>query len=123
MSILAQQVVTTQAVTSGGRHTAGLVRSVPLGSGGRYPVNALSSPSDSPAFEPRIGRSVSIDQASQLLGVSRRTVYNWIRAGRLQTIRTIGGSQRVVIESLRDCLSGHTRSAGPLVSDPVWSGV
>jgi excisionase family DNA binding protein len=53
-----------------------------------------------PAAEPRIGRSVSIDQAAELLGVSRRTVYNRIRDGRLLTIRTLGGSQRVLIESL-----------------------
>ena len=50
--------------------------------------------------EPRIGRSVSIDQAAVLLNVSRRTIYNRIRDGRLQTIRTIGGSQRVLVESL-----------------------
>jgi excisionase family DNA binding protein len=52
------------------------------------------------ASEPRLGRSVSIDQAAQLLNVSRRTIYNRIREGRLQTIRTIGGSQRVLVESL-----------------------
>jgi excisionase family DNA binding protein len=51
-------------------------------------------------FEPRIGRSVSLDHAAQLLGVSRRTIYNRIRDGRLQTIRTLGGSQRVLLESV-----------------------
>ena len=51
-------------------------------------------------LEPRIGRSVSLDHAAQLLGVSRRTIYNRIRDGRLQTIRTLGGSQRVLIESV-----------------------
>lgn len=51
-------------------------------------------------FEPRLGRSVSIEQAAQLLGVSRRTVYNRIRDGKLQTIRTMGGSQRVLLTSL-----------------------
>ncbi len=49
-------------------------------------------------FVPRIGRSVSLDHAAERLGVSRRTIYNWIREGRLQTIRTLGGSQRVVID-------------------------
>jgi len=44
--------------------------------------------------EPRIGRSISLDHAAQVLGVSRRTIYNRIREGRLQTIRTLGGSQR-----------------------------
>jgi excisionase family DNA binding protein len=51
-------------------------------------------------FEPRIGRSVSLDHAADLLGVSRRTIYNRIREGRLQTIRTLGGSQRVLLESV-----------------------
>jgi len=58
--------------------------------------------SDSAVMEPRLGRSVSIDQAAQLLNVSRRTIYNRIREGRLQTIRTLGGSQRVLVESLHD---------------------
>jgi excisionase family DNA binding protein len=50
--------------------------------------------------EPRIGRSISLDHAAELLGVSRRTIYNRIREGRLQTIRTLGGSQRVLLESV-----------------------
>jgi excisionase family DNA binding protein len=53
-------------------------------------------------IEPRIGRSVSLDHAAELLGVSRRTIYNRIREGRLQTIRTIGGSQRVLIDSMSE---------------------
>jgi len=56
-------------------------------------------------FEPRIGRSVSLDHAAELLGVSRRTIYNRIRDGRLQTIRTLGGSQRVLLESVQDNLT------------------
>ena len=52
--------------------------------------------------EPRIGRSVSLDHAAELLGVSRRTIYNRIRDGRLQTIRTLGGSQRVLLDSVQD---------------------
>ena len=52
------------------------------------------------AFEPRLGRSVTIDQAAELLGVSRRTIYNRIRDGRLRTIRTLGVSQRVLMQSL-----------------------
>ena len=51
-------------------------------------------------FQPRIGRSVSLDHAAQLLGVSRRTIYNRIREGRLRTIRTLGGSQRVLLDSV-----------------------
>ena len=51
-------------------------------------------------FQPRVGRSVSIEQAAALLGVSRRTVYYRIRDGRLRTIRTLGGSQRVLMDSV-----------------------
>jgi len=51
-------------------------------------------------FGPRIGRSVSLDHAAEMLGVSRRTIYNRIREGRLQTIRTLGGSQRVLVDSV-----------------------
>jgi excisionase family DNA binding protein len=58
--------------------------------------------SDLPTTEPRLGRSVSIDQAATMLNLSRRTIYNRIRDGRLQTIRTLGGSQRVLVESLHD---------------------
>jgi excisionase family DNA binding protein len=43
---------------------------------------------------------VTIDQAASLLGVSRRTVYYRIREGRLRTVRTLGGSQRVLVDSV-----------------------
>ena len=67
-----------------------------------------------PGFVPRIGRSVSLDHAAQLLGVSRRTIYNRIREGRLQTIRTLGGSQRVLLDSVHDdgSYSGDTSPHG-----------
>lgn len=51
---------------------------------------------------PLLGRSVSIDQAARLLNVSRRTIYNRIREGRLRTVRTLGGSQRVLVDSLQE---------------------
>lgn len=53
-------------------------------------------------FQPQVGRSVSIEQAAQLLAVSRRTVYYRIRDGRLRTIRTLGGSQRVLMDSVEE---------------------
>ena len=55
---------------------------------------------ETPSPELRHVRSVSIKQAGRLLQVSRRTVYYRIRQGRLRTIRTLGGSQRVLVESL-----------------------
>ena len=63
---------------------------------------AATFPIESAHTGPRLGRSVSIDQAAQLLNVSRRTIYNRIRDGRLATIRTIGGSQRVLLDSLHE---------------------
>lgn len=59
-----------------------------------------STPGQGAGLGPRIGRSVSLDHAAVLLGVSRRTIYNRIREGRLQTVRTPGGSQRVLVESV-----------------------
>jgi excisionase family DNA binding protein len=54
---------------------------------------------------PQLGRSVSIDQAAALLNMSRRTIYNRIKDGRLQTVRTLGGSQRVLVESLDEAVA------------------
>ena len=49
-------------------------------------------------------RSFLIDDAAQLLGVSRRTIYYRIREGRLRTIRTRCGSQRVLVSSIETLL-------------------
>ena len=40
-------------------------------------------------------------QASQALRISRRTLYYWIKEGRLRTVRTSMGSQRVLMESVQ----------------------
>ena len=45
-------------------------------------------------------RSVSIAAACALVGVCRRTLYNWIASGRVQTKRTAGGQQRVYVDTL-----------------------
>ena len=49
-------------------------------------------------------RSLLIEDAAVLLGVSRRTVYYRIRQGRLDTVRTLGGSQRVLLGSIEQLL-------------------
>ena len=54
-------------------------------------------------------RSVLIPDAAELLGVSRRTVYYRIRAGTLKTVRTLGGSQRVLMESIEAELRAERR--------------
>jgi excisionase family DNA binding protein len=63
---------------------------------------------------PHRERSVLIPEAAGVLGVSRRTVYYRIREGRLQTIRTRGGSQRVLWSSIEALL----RSMRPALSEP-----
>lgn len=52
-------------------------------------------------FVPGLARSISLVQASGILKVSRRTLYYWIKQGRIQTIRTALGSQRVLVDSVR----------------------
>ncbi|HEX7486505.1 MAG TPA: helix-turn-helix domain-containing protein [Vicinamibacterales bacterium] len=68
------------------------------------------------------GKSVFIEQAMQMLGVSKRTVYYWIRQGRLRTIRTRGGSQRVLLASIRDLVNGQAPTAARPVSSEALTG-
>ena len=69
-------------------------------------------------------KSFFVKDAAALLGVSRRTVYYWIRYGRLRTVRTLGGSQRVLLESIEaqlrevEELAIRDQDAGVLSTDP-----
>ena len=58
------------------------------------------------------GRSLLIEDAAIVLGVSRRTVYYRIREGRLDTLRTRGGSQRVLLSSIERLLHEGRRVPG-----------
>jgi excisionase family DNA binding protein len=65
-------------------------------------------------------RSVMIDRAAVLLGVSRRTVYYRIREGKLLTVRTRCNSQRVLVDSLQALMRADRswfRDRGAVVSD------
>ena len=44
--------------------------------------------------------TVSISQACELLDVSRRTIYNWIASGKVEYVRTAGGSVRIFVDTL-----------------------
>ena len=66
-------------------------------------------PGESEADPLRGVRSVLLDQAAALLGVSRRTVYYRIRQGRLRTIRTRCGSQRALLDSVEELLRDELR--------------
>lgn len=45
-------------------------------------------------------KTVSIPRACELVGVSRRTIYNWIAGGKIQYVRTAGGSVRIFADTL-----------------------
>ena len=60
-------------------------------------------------------KTVSIPRACEIVGVSRRTIYNWIAGGKVQFVRTAGGSVRIFEDTLwRD--ANATESA-PAVGD------
>ena len=72
-----------------------------------------------------MARSVLLDHAAEILGVCRRTIYYRIREGRLLTIRTAGGSQRVLVDSIEALLReereerrARFRGAGVSDTDP-----
>jgi excisionase family DNA binding protein len=45
-------------------------------------------------------KAISIMRACNLVGVSRRTIYNWIASGKVEYVRTAGGSIRIFVDSL-----------------------
>ena len=56
-------------------------------------------------------KTVSIPRACELVGVSRRTIYNWIAGGKIQYVRTAGGSVRIFEDTLwrrPDSTTGET---------------
>jgi excisionase family DNA binding protein len=45
-------------------------------------------------------KAISIMRACDLVGVSRRTIYNWIASGKVEYVRTAGGAIRIYADSL-----------------------
>ena len=45
-------------------------------------------------------QTVSIRKAYELVGVSRRTIYNWMASGKVEYVRTAGGSVRIFVDTL-----------------------
>jgi excisionase family DNA binding protein len=73
---------------------------------------------------------ISTKKAAELLGVSQRTVQNWVDDGRLPSTRTAGGHRRLDPEDLRTFLkSRYSPSSNPgflqpnQLSTPVKDGV
>ncbi len=44
--------------------------------------------------------TVNIMRACEIAGVTRRTIYNWLSAGKVQFVRTAGGNVRIFTDSL-----------------------
>ena len=45
-------------------------------------------------------KTLTIAKAGELVGVSRRTIYNWIAGGKVEYVRTAGGSVRIFVDTL-----------------------
>jgi excisionase family DNA binding protein len=45
-------------------------------------------------------QTVSIVEACRQVGVSRRTIYNWMAGGKIEYVRTAGGAVRIFTDTL-----------------------
>lgn len=45
-------------------------------------------------------KTISIMKACELVGVSRRTIYNWMARGKVEYVRTAGGAVRIFVDTL-----------------------
>ena len=57
-------------------------------------------------------------KACELVGVSRRTIYNWLSAGKIEYVRTAGGSVRIFADTLWRDPHNTDRTA----TTPAWPG-
>ena len=58
-------------------------------------------------------KTISIMKACELVGVSRRTIYNWLSSGKIEYVRTAGGSVRIFVDPLWREPNGTGRQAAP----------
>ena len=64
-------------------------------------------------------KTISIMQACELVGVSRRTIYNWIADGKVDYVRTAGGSIRIFVDTLWRKSDGTRQTRPPQSSRRV----
>lgn len=50
--------------------------------------------------QPEVGDVVTVQRAADLAGVCRRTIYHWIKSGKVETIKTAGGRVRILRRTL-----------------------
>ena len=65
-------------------------------------------------------QTVSIMKACEMVGVSRRTIYNWIAANKVEYLRTAGGSIRIFVDTL---VAGAGRHQAPVESHRRLAGI
>ncbi len=58
-------------------------------------------------------QTLSIMKACEAVGVSRRTIYNWITAGKVEYVRTAGGSIRIFADTLWRDTAARPRTMSP----------
>ena len=65
-------------------------------------------------------QTLSIMKACEVVGVSRRTIYNWIAANKVEYVRTAGGSIRIFADTLwRDASSAGRVTEETVVASSV----
>ena len=65
-------------------------------------------------------QTLSIMKACEAVGVSRRTIYNWISAGKVEYVRTAGGSIRIFTDTLwRDAAAPSRAMASNAAPNPA----
>jgi excisionase family DNA binding protein len=65
-------------------------------------------------------KTISIMKACELVGVSRRTIYNWLSSGKIEYVRTAGGSVRIFVDTLwRDPNRGEQQAPAERVWQPT----
>jgi excisionase family DNA binding protein len=59
-------------------------------------------------------QTLSIMKACEVVGVSRRTIYNWMAGGKVEYVRTAGGSVRIYADSLWRSPQQQPAPSGPI---------
>jgi excisionase family DNA binding protein len=67
-------------------------------------------------------QTISIMKACEVVGVSRRTIYNWISAGKVEYVRTAGGSIRIFADTLWREPGSASRQTAANELDPTVAG-
>jgi excisionase family DNA binding protein len=65
-------------------------------------------------------KTISIMKACELVGVSRRTIYNWLSSGKIEYVRTAGGSVRIFVDTLWRDPNNANRPAPAVEPQPMW---